>query len=362
MELKLLTRETLLASTARQLGLVVADVSFDAPPSAFIASALRRIAVTNCPCPREALVACAVDAFTGFGEVETIELRVREVLDNLVIVGDLLELGGSTSLPGVIADDWLYCAPPSFVIRDESLLLLGIEPEDQASLPAALRARVVRQRELRYIPTHGNHDSDEIAAQLRIAGYLEISKIAWMRTPQKQSLELFLESVVRRLHEADNRGALEGLQVYGPTSSGNRFTSRLVSPDGRSGFYVGRRPQAFGAPIWVFVELDRGHPVRFLDLPWRGGKFRGCDHGWRIQSALDARSGRPQTYRITPIQNNLDLYEFFSPIPLWIERKLRIHGEKVACNGALFAYTLDRQCEHDMDDLVQSFMWFQQID
>lgn len=357
LELKSLTREALLDATAQQLGLASAEASSDEPPVALIASILRRIAVTTCPCPRDALVSCAVDAFTGFGATEAMKLRVREVLDSLVIIGDLLELGGSMSLPGVMAEDWLYCAPPAFVIREGSILLLGIEPEDQASLPAALRSRVVRQRELRYLRT--DEDGDVISVQLRAAGYLEISKVAWTRPPQKQTAEAFLEGVVRRLREADNRGALEGLQVYGPANPDRRFASRLVPSTGCSGFHVGRRPQAFGAPIWVFVELEQGHPVRFLDLPWRGGKFRGCDHGWRIQSALDAQASRPQTYRVTPIDDDLDHYEFFSPLPLWIERKLRIHGERVSADGALFAYALDRHCDHDIDDLVQSYMWFQ---
>lgn len=358
LELKSLTRETLLAATASQLGLAGTEASSNELPTALLASVLRRIAVTTCPCPREALVGCAVDAFTGFGVPETIKLRVRDVLDSLVVIGDLLELGGSMSLPGVMAEDWLYCAPPAFVVRNGSLLLLGIEPEDQASLPAALRARVIRQRELRYLRT--GDDRDDITPQLRVAGYLEISKVAWTRPPQNQTAEAFLDGVVRRLHEADNHGALEGLQVYGSASPGKRFAARLGPPAECSGFYVGRRPQAFGAPIWVFVELDQGRPVRFLDLPWRGGKFRGCDHGWRIQSALDAQAGRPQTYRVTPIDDDLDRYDFFSPLPLWIERKLRLHGEKVPADGALFAYALDRQSDHDTDDLVQSYMWFQQ--
>lgn len=362
LELKSLTREELLAATARQLGLAGVEASADELPIALVAGALRRIAVTTCPCPRETLVGCAVDTFTGFGATEAIKLRMREALDSLVVVGDLLELGGSMSLPGVMAEDWLYCAPPTFVVRDGSILLLGIEPEDQASLPAALRTRVVHQRELRYIRTNGVHDSDGIAAQLRTAGYLEISKVAWMRPPQKQTAVAFLEGAVRRLHEANNRGVLEGLQVYAPARSGQRYASRLGSPTGSSGFHVGRRPQAFGAALWVFVELEQGRPVRFLDLPWQGGKFRGCDHGWRIQSALDALADQPQTYSVTPIDGDLDRYDFFSPLPLWIERKLKLHGEKVSAEGALFAYALDRHDDHGIDDLVQAYMWFKKTD
>lgn len=360
LELKSLTRDALLDAVVRQFGLADVATTSDELPVALVASVLRRIAVTSCPCPRLVLVGNAVDAFTGFGGIEAIKQRVREVLDSLVVVGDLLELGGSTSLPGVIAEDWLYCAPPTFVIREGAILLLGMEPEDHASLPASLRGRVIRQREWRYIGVDG--DEETIAGQLHTAGYLEISRAAWMRLPKNQTAEAFLDSVVRRLREQGGQGALEGLQIYGPVNEVKRFASRLTSPVGCSGYLVGRRPQAFGAPIWVFVELDQGRPIRFLDLPWRGGKFRGCDHGWRIQSALDVRAGRPQTYRVVPLEGDRDRYEFFSPLPLWIERKLRVEGEWTHANGALFAYVLSRHGGHGIDSMVQSYMWFKQID
>lgn len=359
LELKSLTRDTLLGAVASQLGLADVDVSSGELSSALIAAVLRRIAVTTCPCPRETFVGSAVDAFTGLGEAEAIKVRVREVLDSLVVIGDLLELGGSTALPGVVAEDWLYCAPPAFVDRGGAVLLLGIEPEDQAALPPSLRNRVVRRRELRYLQSNGE---DGITEQLRAAGYVEISKVAWTRPPQNQTADAFFEGVVRRLRESGGQGALEGLQVYGSADEEKHFASRLISPAGRSGYHVGRRPQAFGSPIWIFVELDQGRPVQFLDLPWRGGKYRGCDHGWRIQSALDARRDRPQTYRVVPLEENLDRYEFFSPVPLWIERRIRIEGERVRAKDALFAYALDRHSGHGIDELVQSYMWFKKAD
>lgn len=358
LELKSLTQDTLLVAVARQLGLTDIATTTDELPTAVIASVLRRVAATSCPCSREVLIDSVVDAFTGFGRIEAVKQSVREVLDSLVVIGDLLELGGSTSLPGVMAEDWLYCSPPTFVIREGSILLLGIEPEDQASLPTSLRGRVIRQREWRYLRVDG--DEEAIAEQLHTAGYIEISKVAWMRLPKPQTSEAFLESVVHRLNEQGGQGALEGLQVYGPANEIKHFASRLTSPAGHSGYYIGRRPQAFGSPIWVFVELDQGRPVRFMDLPWKGGKFRGCDHSWRIQSALDVRSGNPQTYSVVPMEGDVDRYEFFSPVPLWIERRLKTEGERIQIRGTLFAYLIDRHSDHDTDAMLRSYMWFEQ--
>lgn len=358
LELKSLSQPDLLSAMARQLGVLDAGSSEQGLSIALVAAVLRRIATSSSPCPRDTIVGTATEALAGLGDSTDSKALVRDVLDRLIVIGDLLELGGTSTLPSVAADDWLYCAPPTFLALEESILLLGIDGEDLATLPAPLRAQVQYRREQRVLRSD---DVEAVREQLLDAGYCEISKAAWTRLPQAQPARKFLDAAVRRLQEAGGQGELAGLKVVGAANNSNNYTSRWTVPDGRSGHFVGRRPQAFGSALWVFVELDRGRPVRFLDLPWRGGKFRGCDHGWRIQSALDAVSGNPQSYRIAYLDIGVARYELFSPLPLWAERQLRIHGEKVASRGSLFAYDLEQQTDHGIDDLLQSYMWFQQI-
>lgn len=353
--LRQLTRDELLGDMARQLGIgdgQVRDVSIEV-----MAAVLRRAAASTCPCPREAIIDIATGALNGLDESESIKARVREVLDRLVVIGDLLELGNTSSLPGAAADDWIYCAPPTFVVQDGSVLILGIEAEDQAAMPLSLRHSMQSRRELRFIPGTA---VGEIAQQLIEAGYLEIQRAAWMRLPPERTADQFRDEVVRRLQDSGGRGELEGLKVLGQSRGATHFAARWAPPGTQTGYFVGRRPQAFGSPIWVFVELDQGRTTRYLDLPWSGARFRGCDHGWRIQSALDALAGTPQSYRVAFVSEELDRYEFTSPLPLWVERRLRIHGKKVRAGGALIAYELARNSDHGIDGLVQSHMWFTQ--
>ncbi len=358
LELKALSQSDLLSAMARQLGLQDAASSERGFSITLIAAILRRIAASSSPCPRDTIVGTALEAFAGLGDPAEMKVLVRDVLDRLIVTGDLLELGGTSTLPSVAADDWLYCAPPAFLALEESILLLGIDAEDQATLPASLREQVQYRRELRVLPSD---DMDATREQLLDAGYYEVSRAAWTRLPQAQTARKFLDAAVRRLEESGGQGQLAGLKVVGSANSSHNYASRWTAPDGKSGHFVGRRPQAFGSDLWVFVELQEGRPIRFVDLPWRGGKFRGCDHGWRIQSALDTVSGNPQSYRIAYQDSGVASYEFFSPLPLWAERQLRIHGEKVATKGTLFAYELERQADHGIDDLLQSYMWFKQV-
>lgn len=353
--LRQLTRDELLGAMAQQLGIgdrQARDVSIEV-----MAAILRRVAASTCPCPREAIVDIATGALHGLDETDSNKARVREVLEGLVVIGDLLELGRTSSMPGAAADDWIYCAPPTFVVQHGSILILGIEAEDQAAMPLSLRHSMQSRRELRFIPGPA---VGEIAQQLIEAGYLEIQRAAWMRLPPERTADQFRDDVVRRLHDSGGRGELEGLKVLGPLRGAVHFAARWAPLGSQTGYFVGRRPQAFGSPIWVFVELDKGRPTRYLDLPWSGAKFRGCDHGWRIQSALDALSGTPQSYRVAFVSEELVRYEFSSPLPLWVERRLRFHGEKVRAGGALIAYDLARDSAAGIDDLLQAHMWFTQ--
>lgn len=354
--LRQLTRDQLLGAAAQQLG--VNDGQTEGLSIAVVAAVLRRAAASTCPCPRETIVDIATESLYGLDDPETIKDCVREVLDRLVVIGDLLELGNALSLPGVAAEDWVYCAPPTFVVQHGSILILGIEAEDQAAMPPALRQSMRSRRELRFIP---NGAGDEASQQLTEAGYLEVSRTAWTRLPPERTAMQFKDDAVRRLQDSGGRGELEGLTVIGPPHASNNFKARWRSPGALTGYFVGRRPQAFGASIWVFAELDQGRSARYIDLPWSAARFRGCDLGWRIQSALDALAGTPQSYRIVSVSDDLDRYEFSSPLPLWIERRLRIHGEKVRAGGALIAYELTRDVDHAIDDLLQSRMWFTQL-
>lgn len=358
LELKSLSQSDLLGAMARQLGIQDAGSSEQGLSITLVAAVLRRIAASNSPCPRDSIVGTATEAFSGLGDPTDIKALARDVLDRLIVIGDLLELGGTSTLPSVAADDWLYCAPPTFIALDASILLLGMGGEDQTTLPTSLRERVQYRREQRLLR---GGDIESVRKQLLGVGFYEILPAAWTRLPQAQPAKKFLDAAIRRLQESGGQGELAGLKVIGAANTSNNYASRWTVPDGKSGYFVGRRPQAFGSALWIFVELDGGQPIRFLDLPWRGGKFRGCDHGWRIQSAIDAVSGSPQSYRITYLDGGIARYEFITPLPLWAERQLRIHGEKVAASGSLIAYDLEQQEDYGIDDLLQSYMWFQQF-
>ena len=70
---------------------------------------------------------------------------------------------------------------------------------------------------------------------------------------------------------------IPGLSLIDPTSSVRYYRGRWVQPQAQTGRFVGRRSQAYGADLWCYIEMDEGQPRRFLDLPLRGSRARGCD-------------------------------------------------------------------------------------
>jgi len=123
-----------------------------------------------------------------------------------------------------------------------------------------------------------------------------------------------------------------------------------------SGTFVARRPQAYGAPIWGFALLDHGALARFLDLPLKGFRWRGCDAAWHLQAAIDHCRGVPQRYRRRPATAGA-YFDFFSPLPLWAERHLAIVGQPAARQQSLFTYFIAEDDLVAEEEFLQRRLW-----
>jgi hypothetical protein len=153
-------------------------------------------------------------------------------------------------------------------------------------------------------------------------------------------------------------GELADLLVVDPEGDRRYYRGRLVAPGRRSGRFVGRRPQRWGADLWVYVQLEGGVPTRFVDLPVLSDRWRGCDEAWRLQAALDHENGRPQVVQLEPLAGTTDQrLRFYSPVPLWAQRRLDCFGRREALSGCLFAYRLpEREACEEAGFLAQA-MW-----
>ncbi|SEM24863.1 hypothetical protein SAMN05443999_1178 [Roseovarius azorensis] len=346
-----ISRQDVITQCRSALGIEPHNAAVD---DAFLAALLRRTAGMLCPCSRTALRAAIVESLSSLHDLDDLPSRIEELTDELIVVGDLLELTDVTTAETDAKGTWVFAAPPAFVERKSgSVFLTGIVPDHDSVLPESLGSRVVYSRNTRYIEPQSEEDLAELLAS---EGLARLPENAWLKAPKTQTASANLEKAMQRLVSEPTCAQITGLEIIDPETRPTYYRGRWTAPKSQSGTYVSRRPQEFGAPIWCFAELQAGLLVRIIDLPLGTYRWRACDAAWHLQMAIDQENGRPQRYRITDLGNICRL-DFFSPLPLWAERRLLVLGEKRPGEKSLFAFEIPTAEIREEEDFLQTNLW-----
>lgn len=320
-----------------------------------IAGSIRRAAGILCPCSPSTLADAVLDSFRYLSEDnDDIAERVSAAVEALIICGDLLELNQVTIDDPLVKATWIFAAPPSFVQRPGgSIFLIGITPDAATPLPASVNARVAYEgcaRVLTPEPFEG------LPAILRELGLHELPTSTWLKAPKSGSAAELRDTMDQRLSVQPLSGAVTDVSILDPTRNVKYYPGRWVSATKQSGNYVSRRPQAYGAPLWGFAQLVDGVVNRFLDLPLKGNRWRGCDLAWQLQMAIDCCRQTPQHYRRRPDSTGTVL-DFFSPVPLWVQRRLAVLGRPASRDRCLFSYWIPQRELASEESYLQNQLW-----
>ncbi len=304
----------------------------------YVAASLRRLAGFLCPCSPRTLVRTMAEAHRGLHPADAeFPDRVEEVVEALVAIGDLLELSDVATLDETVKGTWVFAAPPAFVSRPSgSALILGLSADEPTPLPADLRSRVIYKGVARWLEAAPGED---LKATLRSLGLNEVAHDRWSRPPRSQPAATLIAEMDNKLAAQGASGEVTDLRILDHSRNVRRYRDRWTTGSAQNGRFVVRRPQAYGADLWGYAELSEGRPVRLIDFPLPGSRWRGCDIAWRLQMAIDADAGNAQTYLV---QANGDTarVEFFVPIPDWARRRLAMVGEEVEPSSSLLAYVV----------------------
>ena len=352
------TTQDVLAGCRQVLGLPESsDATLD---DTLLAALSRRSAGILCPCSRTTLRTALLESLQGLGNDEAaMPDRIDAVLEGLTVGGDLLELNDVATVDPAVKGTWVFAAPPSFVIsHGGSIFLAGTVPDQDTFLPPSLASRILHRGITRIIePLTG----EDLAGELRDQGLQELSESVWLKTPKAEAADEMLSSMERRLAAMPPSGTIGNLEILDPARPVRYYRGRWVSPAQKhSGSFVARRPQDYGAPIWCFVTLERGVPVRLLDLPLKKTRWRGCDVAWHLQMAIDRCRAAPQLYRRLPGGNEVR-FDFFSPLPQWSQRRLMIFGRPAPREGSLISYWLPADIAEHEERFLQERLWFTPI-
>lgn len=341
------------------LGYCRASLGMGSEPSELddilLAGLLRRAAGIHCPCSRSALRAALTESLVY---LQPDRGALADLLDNLIeamiVAGDLLEL------PDVATDDpevkgtWVFAAPPSFVARRTgSIFLTGIAPDQDAALPEHLARRVIRSHVTQFIVPEPGED---LIDQLTAHGLHQLSEAVWLRSPKAQAPEQLVQRFENQLASQPTCGPVSGLEILDRDTKVTYYRGRWNTPRGQTGTFVARRPQEFGAPLWSFAELIDGTLKRIVDLPPKHYRWRGCDAAWHLQMAIDHRAGQPQQYQRSSTDAGVR-FDFFSPLPLWAQRRLMVLGHERPRSSSLLAYEIPAAEAAEEEKNLQENLW-----
>jgi len=322
-----------------------------------MAAALRRAASFLCPATPAQLVDAVLDALAGMTDVDRDD--VSDLLELLVSTGDLLELRQS----GERLTRLIFLGPPTYITKvPGEYVLLGVRPDGQPLVDEETERIVQHDGHVRTLKL----EPEMAEAYLSTAGLHELRLDRWLRHPKRESASQALVEYHSRLDAARPSGAIEGLEIIDPTKPVRYYRGRWRQVDAAdTGDFVGRRPQAYGANAWCVVRIASGYSLRLIDLPVRDPRSLARDEAWRLQAAVDAERGRPQSYRHFQVPGNpaTHVLDLFGPLPSWAERHLSVLGNPVdRSTGALFSYRLTSAAISLAEGLLTEMLWMRQLD
>ena len=327
---------------------------------ALLAALVRRAAGVLSPCAPVTLASAVVEALRLLTtEPETIKKRIADAVENLIVFGDLLELNQVTVDDPAVKSTWVFAAPPSFVVRPSgTVFILGIVADEASPLPASLNDRIVYEGFTRILTPHSGENLPSI---LRSLGLRELALNVWRKSPPSQAASELRDQMLGRLHKQTESGAIADLRILDPGCSARFYDQRWVVPHTESGTFVARRPQAYGAALWGFAQLEKGIVTKFLDFPLKGQRWRGCDVAWHLQMAIDHSRGTPQRYRKRAVSGGF-CFQFFSPLPQWASRGLAVIGRPVPPENSLISYWIPERESATEEDFLTKQLWLSAVD
>ncbi|MGF9566947.1 hypothetical protein AAIH70_25930 [Neorhizobium sp. BT27B] len=304
----------------------------------YLAAALRRLAGTVCPCSPKTLVRAMVDCHRGLvDDAHEFSEKVEVVIDDLISIGDLLEINDVAAIDELIRGTWVFAAPPSFVMHLGNVAqIIGLSSDEQTPLPAEVRDRVRLEGVTRRLYPKDNEDLRNLLLSL---GLREIYSEVWLRFPKVIPAKDLVDRADRQLSELGPSGTLDGARIFDHLSEHRGYRSRWEPLKRQTGRFIVRRPQPYGADRWGYGEVSGGEVCKLLEFPDSNDRRRACDIAWRLAMALKALAGSNVTYRL--IQNHdFGSFDFHFPLPDWAKRSLAFAGQQVEPRGCLLSFDI----------------------
>lgn len=351
MELTSISSTDALSLTAAELGVDLAQ------PDGFtilVAANLRRAASLLCPTTPTSLVNSVISVLGSIGPANTpLRPLCKDVLEQMIALGELLEFDEVENAEYEGNARLVFAAPPCYVqLSETKLLMLGIAPDASDALPPSI------------IPRHSGiarildvNDRSALIDELRSSGFQQLPYAFWSKAPRSEPRDRYLGRFCSALQRASPCGELEDIQILDTSANPRWYRDRWRSPDKATGTFVAKRPRRFGANLWSLIEISAGVPQRLIDLPRGHTLERGCDQAWRLQCALDADAGHPQTFQVKQSESGKVELQIHLPPPAWLLRRWEKVGHRSTPSGFSFEFDADDVSSESL--VLKEKLWMQ---
>ena len=353
--MKLVSANALQSRAIEILGLDSSAIDLSSPEA--IASTIRRAATFACPCSASHLTTGCFELLTPLLGPEFRRETVAESVEALVSYGDLFE---GPDITGKSNSELVYVTPPSFVAVSSSLvLLIGCGRDGHFPIPEYLKERVEPVGHYRRLITD---NLEETRKSLLNAGFLRVDVNEWLKAPAALPAEVHIAKYDHLLVPTGPVGVMENVRILESERPVSFYPGRWAPLKKHSGRFVARRPQAYGAELWCYLQAELGEVRWFVDLPRLEPRWRGCDEAWHLQQAIDSFLGHPQIFglRKGTVKDTV-VVDFFSPVPNWARRRWDYSGAPTLADKCLFSYVFSSSRVEEELKFGRERMWLRPL-
>src|SRR5262249_35119584 len=149
---------------------------------AYLGALVRHEAGIHTPCSRATLISVVEEEIRFLSEGGEHAPDVEHAVEQVISLGDLLELDNVATEDVGVKGSWVFPAPAAFVVRRSgSALLLGVLRDSVSPLPGTMNARIRYEGFSRIVLPE---DGEDLASFLQSLGLLSIKESTWLKSPR----------------------------------------------------------------------------------------------------------------------------------------------------------------------------------
>jgi hypothetical protein len=324
----------------------------------FLAAIVRTAAAAITPCTRRELIRHILKHLTPLEPNHPWIEEVREAVETLIALGDLVEVAGDDEESGRAI---IYLAPSSFVeLAGGVFILLGGYQDIRHMIPDSVEARLTHLWYTRRLETP---NTGAIRDVLLDFGFLDLRADFWLKAPDPESASEHLRRYDQALSQLELwPTAIEDVTLLDNPSDVRLYSRRWTPLQNQTGRFVGRRPQAYGAPLWCYLQVGNNNVLRHIDLPRFEQHWMGYDEAWHLQLAIDSSSGTPQEFSVHPgSEPGSYILDVYAPIPSWAVRRWNSLGWPRRSKGVWFSFAIQESLLAGEIEFATERLWLRQL-